>query len=59
MTDFLRYLTFDLQPSAFSLSPVVLLLAFLLDLAIGDPGWLPHPVRIMGNAISKTEAFLR
>ncbi|MDI6728187.1 MAG: adenosylcobinamide-phosphate synthase CbiB [Thermodesulfovibrionales bacterium] len=59
MTDFLRYLTFDLQPSAFSLSPVVLLLAFLLDLAIGDPKWLPHPVRIIGSVINKTEKILR
>ena len=35
--------------SAFSLSPVILVLAFLLDLAIGDPRWLPHPVRIIGE----------
>lgn len=49
----------DLQPSAFSLSPMILVLAFLLDLVIGDPGWLPHPVRIIGSAISRTETFLR
>src|SRR5258708_4868306 len=24
--------------------------AFVLDLALGDPGWLPHPVRLMGLA---------
>lgn len=72
MTDFLPYLTLDLQSSApgpqkvadllgypFSLSPVVLLLAFLLDMTIGDPRWLPHPVRGIGTAISKTEEFLR
>lgn len=59
MMDFLRHLTFDLQPSAFSLSPVVLLLAFLLDLAIGDPRWLPHPVRMIGSVIAKTEKILR
>lgn len=46
-------------PSAFSLSPAILALAFLLDFAMGDPRWLPHPVRIMGSAISKTEALLR
>jgi len=59
MTDFFQYLRFGIQDSAFSLPPVLLILAFLLDLAIGDPRWLPHPVRIMGNAISRTEAILR
>lgn len=47
------------HPSAFSLQPLVLILAFLLDLAIGDPQWLPHPVRIMGSAIEKIEKVLR
>ncbi|HDH00494.1 MAG TPA: cobalamin biosynthesis protein CobD [Nitrospirae bacterium] len=37
----------------------VLILAYVLDLAIGDPGQLPHPVRIMGWAIAKVEVFLR
>ena len=32
--------------------------AFLLDLAIGDPRWLPHPVVLMGKAISHGEALL-
>ncbi|MDO8746981.1 MAG: adenosylcobinamide-phosphate synthase CbiB, partial [Thermodesulfovibrionales bacterium] len=59
MTDFFQYLRFGIQDSAFSLPPVLLMLAFLLDLAIGDPRWLPHPVRIMGSAISRTEAILR
>ncbi len=36
----------------------LLILAFTLDLCIGDPGWLPHPVRIMGKAITKIEGFL-
>lgn len=48
-----------LNYSAFIIPPAILIAAFLLDLAIGDPGWLPHPVRIMGGAISKTEIFLR
>lgn len=39
--------------------PVELLFAFFLDLAIGDPVWLPHPVRIMGRAIQGAELFLR
>ena len=59
MTDFFQYLRFGIQDSAFSLPPVLLMLAFLLDLAIGDPSWLPHPVRIMGSAISRTEIYLR
>jgi adenosylcobinamide-phosphate synthase len=43
----------------FSITPLILILAFLLDLLIGDPRWLPHPVRIIGGAISKTEKILR
>jgi adenosylcobinamide-phosphate synthase len=36
-----------------------LLYAFFLDLAIGDPRRLPHPVRIMGRGIGKMEKILR
>jgi adenosylcobinamide-phosphate synthase len=32
--------------------------AFLLDLAVGDPGWLPHPVVVMGKFISRGERIL-
>ena len=33
---------------------------FLLDLLFGDPHWLPHPIRLIGSLITKTEnAFLR
>jgi adenosylcobinamide-phosphate synthase len=39
--------------------PTDLALAFIIDLAIGDPRWLPHPVRMFGAAINKTEVFLR
>ena len=35
------------------------LAAFILDLIIGDPRWLYHPVRIIGNLISVTEKGLR
>lgn len=35
------------------------LLGFLLDLLLGDPYWLPHPVRLIGTGITKTEALLR
>ncbi len=31
---------------------IPLLIGFLLDTLFGDPLWLPHPIRIFGNAIS-------
>ncbi|HXF76763.1 MAG TPA: adenosylcobinamide-phosphate synthase CbiB [Methylomirabilota bacterium] len=33
--------------------------AFLLDLLVGDPRWLPHPVVLMGKVISYGERLLR
>ncbi|WP_226665286.1 adenosylcobinamide-phosphate synthase CbiB [Metabacillus litoralis] len=33
----------------------LILFAILLDVIIGDPRWFPHPVIIMGKAISKLE----
>ena len=33
------------------MGPVELFLAFALDMAIGDPKWLPHPVRGIGKFI--------
>ena len=33
--------------------------AYLIDLAVGDPYWLPHPVRGIGWLISQLEAKLR
>jgi adenosylcobinamide-phosphate synthase len=41
------------------ISPVVLILAFVLDLFLGDPRWLPHPVIIIGRGITGLERFLR
>ncbi|GAB4486373.1 MAG: adenosylcobinamide-phosphate synthase CbiB [Thermodesulfovibrionales bacterium] len=41
------------------IGPIDLICAFFLDLAIGDPRWLPHPVRLMGRLIMRIEAFLR
>jgi adenosylcobinamide-phosphate synthase len=38
---------------------VILPAAFVLDLLIGDPRALPHPVRWMGSAISATENAFR
>ncbi len=33
--------------------------AYILDLIIGDPSWLPHPVRIIGKIIEYLERALR
>ena len=38
-------------------SAPLLLAAFLLDLAIGDPRWFPHPVVLMGKFISRGESI--
>ncbi len=37
----------------------VLPAAFLLDLILGDPRWLPHPIRWMGKAIETAEPIFR
>ena len=37
----------------------LLLAVYLLDKAAGDPEWFPHPVRLIGTAISRGEALLR
>ena len=31
---------------------------FLLDLLLGDPYWMPHPIRLMGSAIGKLDKLL-
>ena len=38
---------------------LALLLGFCVDLAVGDPRWLPHPVQGMGWLIGKLEPPLR
>lgn len=48
-----------LDASPLAITPFILMAAFLLDLAIGDPHWLPHPVRLIGKAISQIETLLR
>ena len=35
-----------------------LLLGFVLDLVLGDPRWLPHPIRLFGKMISLGESWL-
>lgn len=37
----------------------ILWCAYLLDLVIGDPRWLPHPVIGMGNCIKRVEKKIR
>lgn len=34
-------------------------MGFLLDLAAGDPHWLPHPVRLIGKLIATLEKWLQ
>jgi len=34
------------------------LFGFLLDLILGDPYWLPHPVRLIGKLIAGLEKRL-
>ena len=41
------------------ISPASLALAYGLDWLIGDPAWLPHPVRWMGLTIRSGERLLR
>jgi len=37
---------------------IPLIAGFILDVFIGDPHWLPHPIRLFGNAISFGEKKL-
>ena len=41
----------------YAVSAVVL--GFLLDLAFGDPRWLPHPIRLIGWLIARIEQQIR
>jgi len=37
---------------------IAVLIAYLLDLLVGDPLWLPHPIVAFGKSISKGEKLL-
>jgi adenosylcobinamide-phosphate synthase len=37
---------------------IPLIAGYLLDLLLGDPRWLPHPIRLFGNIIAKGEQLL-
>src|SRR5918996_5429426 len=41
------------------ISVSVFVLAYILDWLVGDPAWLPHPVRWMGRMIKYGERLLR
>lgn len=41
------------------ISLFALLIGFVMDLIIGDPRFIPHPVCFIGNLISKTEKCIR
>ncbi len=38
---------------------LLLIVAVVLDAILGDPAWLPHPIRLIGKAISYGETRLR
>lgn len=38
---------------------LILAAAFVIDLLIGDPRWIPHPVIGMGKVIKRLEAWIR
>jgi adenosylcobinamide-phosphate synthase len=38
---------------------LIIFSAYILDLLFGDPHWLPHPVRIIGQLIQRFELILR
>jgi adenosylcobinamide-phosphate synthase len=38
---------------------IALILGYILDLLFGDPYWLPHPIRLIGNLINRMEKIIR
>ena len=38
---------------------IKILVGYICDLVFGDPYWIPHPIRFIGNGISSTERGLR
>ncbi len=42
-----------------NLIAIQILIAWVLDLILGDPYWFPHPVRGIGRLIASTERLLR
>lgn len=40
-------------------SMIALIIGFALDLCLGDPHWMPHPIRLIGQMISGGEKIVR
>ncbi|KAF0092485.1 MAG: adenosylcobinamide-phosphate synthase [Fusobacteria bacterium] len=38
---------------------IIIICAFIIDIVVGDPNWLPHPISFIGNMISKVEVKIR
>jgi adenosylcobinamide-phosphate synthase len=45
--------------NGFYISTAAIAAALALDLLLGDPAWMPHPVRFIGRAVAFGEARLR
>jgi len=41
------------------MTALVLACAYLMDLAVGDPEWFPHPVRAIGRLVVTSESYAR
>lgn len=50
---------FFIMPASLHLNLIQIAVAFLIDIAIGDPQWSYHPVRLIGRFIEQTEFVLR
>ena len=54
-----RVFTIDKKGNEIMIYHITAMLAgFLMDLLFGDPYWLPHPIRLIGNWISFLEKRL-
>jgi adenosylcobinamide-phosphate synthase len=42
----------------FMIVAIPLVAGYLLDLLLGDPRWLPHPIRLFGSVVGKGESLL-
>ncbi len=52
-------MTFELWNTAVLPSMIALTIGFTLDLIFGDPHWMPHPICLIGNMISRWENLIR
>lgn len=52
-------MTIEILNTAVLPSMIALAVGFLLDLMFGDPHWMPHPICLIGNLISRGEKVIR